>query len=159
MLPVRTVLHPTDFSEYSDYAFRLACALARNYGARLVIVHVAMPPTVYGDEVIPWEPVDCKDQAQEHLQRLAAPDPKIKVEHRLLEGEPAAEILRTAEETKADLIVMGTHGRTGVGRLLLGSVAELVVRNAPCPVVTVKMPQRQVAAEQPLLAGQGTGKS
>jgi nucleotide-binding universal stress UspA family protein len=158
MLPFRTVLHPTDFSENSDYAFRLACALARDYGARLVILHAAVPPVVvYGEGVIPPEPGDYKDRLRERLQQLAAPDPKIKVEHRLVEGDAVTEILRTAEGTKADVIVMGTHGRTGLGRLLLGSVAEQVVRKAPCAVVTVKLPQDQAAAgAEPALAGKGT---
>jgi nucleotide-binding universal stress UspA family protein len=65
------------------------------------------------------------------------------VEHHLKEGDPAAEILRLAQEARVDLIVMGMHGRTGLGRLLMGSVAERVVRQAPCPVLTVKVPQRQ----------------
>jgi nucleotide-binding universal stress UspA family protein len=140
MLPIRTILHPTDFSDRSDYAFRLACSLSRDYDARLVILHVASPPvTVVGDAmwVGPIEPnfTELKDK----LLRLKGPDPK-RVERRLEEGDPAAEILRVARESKCDLIVMGTHGRRGLGRLLMGSVAEQVVRKAPCPVVTVKAP-------------------
>ena len=77
---------------------------------------------------------------REQLQQLRPQDPKVPVEHRLVEGTAATEILRLAEETKCDVIVLGTHGRTGFGRLLMGSVAEQVVRRAPCPVVTVKTP-------------------
>jgi nucleotide-binding universal stress UspA family protein len=75
---------------------------------------------------------------------MQAEGEKVPVEHQLLfVGDPAAEILRVAQAVKADLIVLGTHGRTGLGRLLMGSVAEQVVRRAPCPVVTVKAPLPQ----------------
>jgi nucleotide-binding universal stress UspA family protein len=141
MLPIRTILHPTDFSPYSDYAFRLACSLARDYGARLVVLHVEAPPViVYTEGLIPPEPVEDKAQLRERLHQLQPGDPKVPVEHYLAEGNAVAEILRTAEDTRCDLILMGTHGRTGLGRLLMGSVAEQVVRRAPCPVVTVKTP-------------------
>jgi nucleotide-binding universal stress UspA family protein len=141
MLPVRTVLHPTDFSDRSEFAFRLACALARDYGARLIVLHVAVPPVVvYGEGMIAPLPEGHQEQLQHQLEQLRPRDPRISVEYRLAEGDAAAEILRMAEETKADVIVMGTHGRTGVGRLLMGSVAEQVVRRAACPVVTAKSP-------------------
>jgi nucleotide-binding universal stress UspA family protein len=139
MLTVRTILHPTDFSEPSGYAFNLACALARDYGARLVVLHVTPPPViVYGGGMAPPLPADYEDRLREQLRQVVPPDPKVAVEHRLVEGDMAAEILRIAGETKCDLIVMGTHGRTGLGRMLMGSVAEQVVRKASCPVVTVK---------------------
>jgi nucleotide-binding universal stress UspA family protein len=141
MLAIKHVLHPTDFSDGSELAFRLACSLARDYGARLSVVHVALPPTiVYGEGVVPPEPQDWLDLAREKLARLLPPDPKIAVDHRLIEGDVVDEILRTAADTGSDVIVMGTHGRTGLGRFLMGSVAEQVVRKAPCPVVTVKTP-------------------
>jgi nucleotide-binding universal stress UspA family protein len=159
MLPIRTVLHPTDFSDYSDYAFRLACSLARDYGARLVVLHVATPPMVdYAEGVIPPEPAGYKDQLRERLHQLQAGDPKVRVEHRLVEGDAATEILQVAGETRCDVIVVGTHGRTGLGRMLMGSVAEQVVRKAPCPVLTVKVPKHQVPPGEepaPVTAGKG----
>jgi len=141
MLAIRTVLHPTDFSKCSDFAFRLACSLARDYDARLIVLHVIEPPMVVGGEGVLMLPpaVDLKPH-RERLQLLRPQDPKAPVEHRLVEGTAATEILRLAEETKCDVIVLGTHGRKGFGRLLMGSVAEQVVRRAPCPVVTVKTP-------------------
>jgi nucleotide-binding universal stress UspA family protein len=149
MLSIQTILHPTDFSEYSNYAFDLACAFARDHGARLIILHVAMPTLViYGEGVLPPQPVDYLDRAREQLQQVVPQDPKVTVEHRLVEGAAAPEILRVAEETRCDLIVMGTHGRTGMGRLLMGSVAEQVVRKASCPVLTVKTPLRQEPAAE-----------
>ena len=145
MLPIHTILHPTDFSDCSDSAFRLACALARDYGARLVVLHVAeLPAVVAGDGMLmmPY-PID-PEPLREQLQQLKPDDPKVPVEHRLVEGYPADQILRVAAESNCDLILMGTHGRTALNRLLMGSVAEQVVRKATCPVLTVKTPQRPV---------------
>jgi nucleotide-binding universal stress UspA family protein len=142
MLPIKTILHPTDFSERSALAFRLACALARDYGARLVVAHVAEPPRAIAVEgvVVPPPPSDLQ-RLREQLQRVRPEDPQVSVEHRLIEGDAASEVLHVAEDTKCDLIVMGTHGRRGLGRLLMGSVAEQVVRQASCPVLTVRAPQ------------------
>ncbi len=144
MLRLNTILHPTDFSERSNYAFRLACSLARDHGARLVILHVWLPPSgalAAGEVAIPLRPEDYPPGAlEEQLRRLQAPDPAVDVEHRLEQGNAPVEIIEVARETNCDLIVMGTHGRTGLGRLLMGSVAEQVMRKAPCPVLTVKAP-------------------
>jgi nucleotide-binding universal stress UspA family protein len=159
MLLLRTILHPTDFSEPSAYAFRLACSLARDYGARLIVLHVATPPVVvYGEGVLPPEPADFQDRLREQLHQVVPQDPKVSVGHRLLQGDAPTEILRVAGEDKCDLIVMGTHGRTGLRRLLMGSVAEQVVRKSSCPVLTVKTPQSPVPSSEeaaPAAAGQG----
>jgi nucleotide-binding universal stress UspA family protein len=141
MLPIRTVLHPTDFSPGSHLAFRLACSLARDYEARLVILHVAAPPVTIGTEgVVVFPPENYLDPVQKQLAEVKPRGSQEGVEHQLVEGDPAAEILRAARELPADVIVMGTHGRTGLSRLLMGSVAEAVVRKAPCPVLTAKSP-------------------
>jgi nucleotide-binding universal stress UspA family protein len=159
MLLVRTVLHPTDFSDYSDHAFRLACMLARDYGARLVVLHVATPPTiVYGEGIVPPDPELVYREARERLNRLEVPGADVHAERRFEEGDPATEILRVAKDINADLIVMGTHGRTGLGRLLMGSVAEQVVRRALCSVLTVKTPLQQAPPSGELVtatAGRG----
>lgn len=147
MLAIKTILHPTDLSERSDFAFRLACSLAHDYGARLIVVHVAEPPmAVYGDGLVLPAPEATKEPLRAKLCERLPQDPQVGVEHRLLEGDAAIEILAVATEAKCDLIVMGTHGRRGLSRLLMGSVAEEVVRKAPCPVVTVKAPASQVRA-------------
>jgi len=142
MAPIHTILHPTDFSDRSAYALRLACSLARDYGARLVVLHVAEPPPppdVQGVMLPVSEHVG--DEARADLERLAVPAADgVRVERRLEKGDPATQTLRVARELQADLIVMGTHGRTGLSRLLMGSVAERVVRRASCPVLTVKTP-------------------
>jgi nucleotide-binding universal stress UspA family protein len=153
MLPIRTILHPTDFSAHSASAFELACALARDYGARLVLAHVKSPPEAVFGELgpIPPEPPEVEKALEDELRALKPADARIRVEHRLLEGGAVEGILQLARETNCDLIVMGTHGRTGVGRLLLGSVAEAVMRRAPCPVLTVKHPL-PAASEVPIAA-------
>jgi nucleotide-binding universal stress UspA family protein len=101
---------------------------------------VDYPPVVTGEGMVPPNPEVIRSAAQEQLDRLAAPRDDVRAEHRLAEGDAAAEIVRVADEIKADLVVMGTHGRTGLGRLLMGSVAEQVVRKAPCPVLTLTTP-------------------
>jgi nucleotide-binding universal stress UspA family protein len=144
MQTIRTILHPMDFSDPSRNAFGVACALARDYGARLIVLHVTSLPDLgyagYGATGAPLLADEYLWDVRLRLEGLQPPDPSVPVERRRAEGDPAAEILRTAAETGAGLIVMGTHGRTGLRHLLMGSVAEQVVRKAPCPVLTVKTP-------------------
>jgi nucleotide-binding universal stress UspA family protein len=149
MLPLGTVLHPTDFSENSEFAFRVACALGRDYNARLILLHVMAPPMViYSGGPVPAEMWPSIDEVQEKLHKLEGHAHRIRVESQVLEGDAVDMILRAAEEAHSDVIVMGTHGRTGLGRLLMGSVAEAVIRKAPCPVLSVKpLPVRQKAIE------------
>jgi nucleotide-binding universal stress UspA family protein len=136
MLPIHTILHPTDFSEFAVNAYGLACSLARDFGARLIVLHVDPPPVCHGERVARRQE-DYTETLWEEMHRVAPDQPKVSAEYQLLGGDVAAEILRTAREKDCDLIVMGTHGRTGLRRLLMGSVAERVMRQAPCPVVTV----------------------
>jgi nucleotide-binding universal stress UspA family protein len=152
MLSVRTILHPTDFSEHSQYALWLACALARDYGARLVVLHVVHSPVVvYGEGAVPPDPEEMRAEAQEQMEALQVPCPNVRAERRLEEGDVVETILCTAGECQANLIVMGTHGRTGLGRLLMGSVAEQVVRKAACPVLTLKTPFPETIPEEELM--------
>lgn len=142
MLGIKTIMHPTDFSKSSEYAFGVACALARDYGADLLLVHVKPLPTVVFGEfgVLPPEPPELPEALEKKLHEMLPADANIPVEYHLLEGEPAQEIVRLAKENEVDVIVMGSHGRTGFGRLVMGSVAEQVVRHATCAVLTVKQP-------------------
>ncbi len=151
MLPIKTIVHPTDFSEHSEYAFRVACALARDYGACLVVAHVMSLRMYNSPEMGPLvpEPAMIEDELRERLHSVRPSDPAVAVEHRLCRGDAGTEIIALAQDVKGDLIVMGTHGRAGVGRLLLGSVAEAVLRRAPCPVLTLKMPFPSAAAPPP----------
>jgi nucleotide-binding universal stress UspA family protein len=147
MLPIKVILHPTDFSEQASYGFQLACALARDYQARLILLHVyAPPPVVYGEfGAAPPDPGDMMDSLRERLAQLKPLGEDILIERFVVEGHPPTEIARLAEEMEADLIVLGTHGRSGLGRLLMGSVAEQVMRKASCPVLTVRMPMAHLA--------------
>lgn len=148
MLPLHTILHPTDFSERSGYALHVACSLARDYGARLMLVHVAsLPPVVYEEGIMPPDPEVLFQDVKEQLNRLEVPGGNVRAERRFEVGDPATEILRVAQETHADLIVMGAQGRTGLARLLLGSVADQVARKASCLVLTVKSPLRDSRSE------------
>jgi len=139
MLPLGTVLHPTDFSEQSVFAFRVACAVARDYNARLLLLHVMPPPmVVYAGGPLPAEMWPSIEEVKGKLRQLEGHAHRVRVESLVLEGDPVDMILRAGEETNSDVIVMGTHGRTALMRLLMGSVAESVLRKAPCPVLTVK---------------------
>jgi nucleotide-binding universal stress UspA family protein len=152
VIAIRTILHPTDFSERSAAAFRLACSLARDHGATLIVLHVASPDVYLADGMyIPLPPGHRLD-LKRRLEALRPEGGDVRIEYRLVEGGPAPEILRVAAEEPCDLVVMGTHGRTGLGRLLMGSVAELVVRKAPCPVLTVKEPF--APADEPVAAAE-----
>lgn len=145
MTPIRTILHPTDFSAPAEQAFQLACSLARDRDARLILLHVLERPLIIQGGVMAAPPLAGPSEEEraalrQKLGQLQASDPKVRMEHQLEEGDAATAILQVAQETTCDLIVMGTHGRTGLARLLMGSVAEKVLRNAPCPVLTVKTP-------------------
>ncbi len=143
MLKVQTILHPTDFSRHAAQAFEVACLLAKNAGARVLVLHVAEVPlqTLGGTAALPPLPEELGLGEQRHtLDKIRSPVPGVAVEHLLAEGGAGAEILRTARERSCDLIVMGTHGRSALGRLLMGSVAATVQHQAPCLVVTVNPP-------------------
>jgi nucleotide-binding universal stress UspA family protein len=160
MLPLATILHPTDFSVNSEFAFRLACALARDYKARLVLLHVLPPPMViYTGGPVPAETWPSAEEVKEKLRQLESQAHRVRVESQVMEGDPVAMILRAAEETHSDVIVLGTHGRTALMRLLLGSVAEEVLRKAPCPVLTAKpvVERKKVVEESEVEAGVAVG--
>jgi nucleotide-binding universal stress UspA family protein len=156
MLPIRTILHPTNFSERSEHAFQAAFSLARDHGSRLVVAYVRAPTVVaYGElgPIVP-DPVQTPDDVQGRVTARHVLDPWVEVEYRVTDGEPSAEIVRLATAVNANLIVMGTHGRTGLGRLLMGSVAEAVLRRAPCAVMTLKAPFHVGAAEPSAAEGE-----
>jgi nucleotide-binding universal stress UspA family protein len=144
MIRVTKILYPTDFSSYSNQAYFHAVGLAETYGASLTVVYVHTPGSP-GD----------KAHWQSQLEQVRPANPKIVVRHVLLEGDPAAEIARFAADAGIDVIVIGTHGRTGVDRLVMGSVAERVMREAPCSVLVVKLPKGAGGAEPPIRAAGG----
>jgi nucleotide-binding universal stress UspA family protein len=133
---IHTILHPNDLSETSEAAFRLACALARDYNAEIVVLHVYPPPVNGADAVDRERSNEIQIDLLAALRKITPHDPAIRIEYRLEEGSPEQEIIDAARE--CDLIVMGTHGRGGIRRAIMGSVAEHVLREATCPVVTVR---------------------
>ena len=138
MFPIRTILHPTDFSASSEAALVYACALAKDYSAEIVLLHVWEPLIVMGGEKYPQVPPNDVEETMARLNVLSVPEPSVKITRKVVVGEPPEAIVREAKERHFDIIVMGTHGHTGLARILLGSVAEGVLRHAPCPVLTVR---------------------
>jgi nucleotide-binding universal stress UspA family protein len=149
MIAIRTILLPTDGSECSGKAQAYALSFARQYGARVVALHVIdrrweeqarVAFVEVGQDLTQKIQVGYEEEARRILQEVADAGGKagVSVETKVLTGIPFEEIVRTGNEVSADLIIMGTHGRSGMSHLLLGSVAEKVVRKAPCPVLTVR---------------------
>lgn len=151
MITIQNILVPSDFSECSDEAIRYGFELAHKFDATLHLLHVIQDPmtmpwaaeglAVPMLEVLgPWQ-----QEAEARLTALVPPADRGRVRVSSTVASPYPEILRFAEHENIDLIVMGTHGRGGVSHLLLGSIAEKVVRRAPCPVLTVRAPQELAA--------------
>ena len=140
MIRVKKILYPTDFSSYSNQAYFHAVGLAETYGASLTVVYVHTGT----------------DRSRRHwqslLEQVRPANPRIAVSHVLLDGDPAEEIARYAADAGIDVIVIGTHGRTGAERAEMGSVAERVMREAACSVLVVKLPKGAAPVERPLAA-------
>jgi nucleotide-binding universal stress UspA family protein len=150
MNPIRKILVPTDFSPHAQEAFRVAHELAKAIGASVVVFHVSRPPVVVsdGDRLLSAATQAGAQDVWEELRKIQAKDPAVHVEHEVIVADRpgSAHILRILQERGCDLIVMGTHGRTGLGHLLFGSMTEDVVRRAHCPVMVVKAPARAAGA-------------
>ena len=145
MKPIRHILCATDLLTTSRDTFETAMALAKYANATLTILHVLAPPIVVPEQYLDALTLGrlqkrIRAWALKELQKLSVRANRADVETSVLlrNGEPAAEIVRTGRATKADLIVTGTHGRRGLPRLFLGSVAQRVAASASCPVVTVR---------------------
>jgi len=154
MSAFQKILVPTDFSEVSAAALRCAAALAEPFGSSLTVLHVAedlMAEANSAGAGAPWSEGVQEQTEGESRGRLAevvtgAGLDGLNVRTELLVGSPIPEILGYAEKHEFDLIVMGTHGRRAIARVLLGSVAECVVRLSPCPVLTVRVCRKRPAA-------------
>jgi len=146
----KQILVPTDFSDPSRYAMRFALSLAGQYNSEIHLLHVIqdvlpviaqaeapMAPTIYAP--------DMEQAIQGHLEDEVPTDlaSDLHFELAIRRGTPFLEIVRYARHGEADLIVMATHGRTGLAHMLIGSVAEKVVRKAPCPVLTIRHPEQK----------------
>ena len=147
MITIQNILVPSDFSECSDRAVRYGLELARKFDSTLHLLHVVQDPMTQpwaaeGFAVPLLEVVEqWQKQAADRLAGTVPPADRARVRIASTVASPYAEILLYAGEHDIDLIVMGTHGRGGVSHLLLGSIAEKVVRRSPCPVLTVRHPQ------------------
>lgn len=148
MVTIRKVLFPTDFSEASEAAWGFALSFAKEFRAEVVLLHVVPePPRLAEAYEMEFTPERFIKAATDEAQRLLADmqakaaDWNVTLIPRVRQGVEFREIIAAAREARADLIVMGTHGRTGLAHALIGSVAEKVVRKAPCPVLTVRHPK------------------
>jgi nucleotide-binding universal stress UspA family protein len=143
----RKILFPTDFSAVAGAGLAEAVSLARAHGATLVMLHVQKPIMGY-DGLLEYGPLEVTSDLLRDLIRqvmpasprsgAAAADQPVHVVPRLSMGDPATEIVRLAHDDHVDLIVMGTHGRSGLSRYFMGSVAEDVIRRADCPVLAYR---------------------
>ena len=149
---IKKILCPTDFSENSEHALQYALTLATLSQAELRLFHVVEPIT-YPQSTELFEPVldevelmmkmEAAFQTQLEDQVSALKDEYPKITGKLVTGNTFLAIIQAARDESVDIIVMGTHGRTGLAHVLIGSVAEKVVREAPCPVLTVKHPEHK----------------
>ncbi len=151
MITLRRLLVPVDFSPHSEQALRYAAALADKFGAELFLLHVFQDLTIYQTEVVSGAPpiVPPVEQltasARGEMERLVRDKQlgRFPAHTEIIEGAPVEEIVDYARDKNIDLIVMGTHGRGWLAHALLGSVAEKVVRKAPCPVLTVRLKEHE----------------
>ena len=147
MITLKTILVPSDFSECSDEAVRYGLELGRRFDARVHLLHVVQDPVTQpwaaeGFSVPLFDVVDeWQKEAEKRLRASVPVEDTDRVTVKAIVATPYAEILDYAAAHDVDLIVMGTHGRGGMSHLLLGSIAERVIRRAPCPVLTVRHPQ------------------
>jgi universal stress protein A len=146
MLEIRSILAPTDFSPHAKAAVRYAVALAERFGATLHLIHVlnpvmpVLPDGMIGTALPPDYYRDMEADSHEALQRSLDPSwgSAPSVTQAVLWGDSVGQIINYATEHQISMIVIATHGRTGLSHALLGSVAERIVREAPCPVLTVR---------------------
>jgi universal stress protein A len=145
MKRIRQILYATDFSTTSRRALDTAMALAKSQKAKLTIMHVLAPIVLVPEQYLDAVTMDrlqneARQWSSRQLARLStrAKNNSVKASVLLREGDAAEQIVRACRSRKSDLIVMGTHGRRGLRKFFLGSVAERVVATAPCPVVTVR---------------------
>jgi nucleotide-binding universal stress UspA family protein len=146
VIKLKVILVPTDFSESARHALTYGMSFAREYGARLVLLHVVENLTVgYASDLFPVPMAEVFQEisgyARAELAKLGAEarEKDIEVEEQVVQGKPSAEIIRFAAERSVDMIVLGTHGKGMLDQALFGSTTERVVRRAPCQVLSVRL--------------------
>jgi nucleotide-binding universal stress UspA family protein len=151
MIDLHRILVPTDFSKFSQSALTYGAAFAEKFGAELHLLHVVQDLALFIPDAITVAPPIAPPveqflaAARAAMERVVEENDlkRLNVRPEVREGTPFYEIIRFAQETNIDLIVMGTHGHSGLAHVLLGSTAEKVVRKAPCPVLTVRHPEHE----------------
>lgn len=151
MIELHRILVPTDFSKFSRIALTYASDFADKFAADLYLLHVVQDLAVFIPDMITVAPPPAPTIEQmtravhDAFDRLVKDNQleRFPIHREVREGTPFYEIVRYAKETHIDLIIMGTHGHTGLTHMLLGSVTEKVVRKAPCPVLTVRHPEHE----------------
>lgn len=147
MIAIRKILFPTDFSETSKYAMRYAIEFAKEFNAELEIIHVLFDESQIVAFYLPQVTfqnlnLELEESAKKQLEDFIKEYPELNQVNyttKLLKGTPFIEIIEEAKKFQADMIVIGTHGRSGLEHILFGSTAEKVVRKSPCPVFTVTL--------------------
>ena len=147
-MKTQNILVPVDFSANSAAAVDYASSLANESGAELHLLHVHEDVVAFVEGFGGYPMPPDVEQIKASLEQVRPTTADIPFRRCFKMGHPADEIIQYAKENQIDLIVMGTHGRTGIDRLLIGSVAEGVVRRAPCPVLTIKQPVAAAADSQ-----------
>lgn len=161
-MKIEKILVPIDFSDYSKSALRYAVNFAKFFNAEIILVYV-VEPVIYppdfsmGQIAIPTVTTEFDERAKEELNKLAKNQipSQVKVSTVIKTGKPFIEIIDTAAEVNADLIIIATHGHSGVEQILFGSTAEKVVRKAPCPVLTLREPVKGFMFKEEMKKGKG----
>lgn len=155
IINLEKILVPIDFSDYSKKALKYAVPFAKQFGAEILLLYV-VEPTIYpadfgfGQVGFPSIEEDMRKKGAEELEKLAANEIQdiVKWQTIIVMGKPFAEINRVAKEKNIDLIIIATHGHSGIEHVLFGSTAEKVVRKAPCPVLTIRTPEHEFVSEE-----------
>lgn len=150
MTEIKRIVVPIDFSEYSKRAFRYAVDFAQTFEAELLLVYV-VEPVIYpadfsfGQVALPSMERELHDRGRQQLQSLIDTEVPAGVPARctIRSGKPFVEIIQLAKDEEADLIIIATHGHSGIEHALFGSTAEKVVRKSPCPVLSIRSPERE----------------
>jgi len=150
MIKIEKVLVPTDFSDFSKLAIQYGLSFCREYGAKMILLHVLEDPfypatgASFGFDMSDFF-TRMEAESRERLEEIVTPEMAkgIDIERVLVRGTPFLEIIREAKERRVDMIVVATHGRSGLAHVLMGSVTEKIVRKAPCPVLVVREAQHE----------------
>ncbi len=147
MIHIQKILCPIDFSAPSRNALRYANEFAKAMNAKITVMHVIPPQPIAADVNVPYVPleIELEKNAKEDLERIVKEEVQegVVVEQVMAFGLPSDCVIAQAQKENVDLIILGTHGRTGISRLLMGSTAENVIRHAGCPVLVVKALEKE----------------